>query len=205
MTGVEADRLAEQARRDPDARTLVAHATILLLIGRRHRRGAANGRLAWRSDTGLVGTTNASRTRSRGGPAAPAPSPTALGIIVVWAAPRAGLRFSDTWQLVINTGTTIVTFLMVFLIQRAQNKDALAIHLKLNELVAAMQGRQQPPDRRRSAVRGRAARSSQRYYGELAALARDGDRRRRSHSVEEARNRRHRSDKASSAADQKHP
>ncbi len=49
-------------------------------------------------------------------------------------------HYSDTWQLVINTGTTIVTFLMVFLIQRSQNKDALAMHLKLNELVAAMQG-----------------------------------------------------------------
>ena len=48
--------------------------------------------------------------------------------------------YSDTWQLVINTGTTIVTFLMVFLIQRSQNKDSLAIHLKLNELVAAMNG-----------------------------------------------------------------
>ena len=48
--------------------------------------------------------------------------------------------YSDTWQLVINTGTTIVTFLMVFLIQRSQNKDSLAIHLKLNELVAAVNG-----------------------------------------------------------------
>ena len=50
------------------------------------------------------------------------------------------VRFSDTWQLVINTGTTIVTFLMVFLLQRAQNKDSQAIHLKLNELVAATTG-----------------------------------------------------------------
>ena len=49
-------------------------------------------------------------------------------------------RYSDTWQLVINTGTTIVTFLMVFLIQRSQNKDSLAIHLKLNEIVAALNG-----------------------------------------------------------------
>jgi low affinity Fe/Cu permease len=49
-------------------------------------------------------------------------------------------HFSDTWQLVINTGTTIVTFLMVFLIQRSQNKDAVALHLKLNEIVAAMEG-----------------------------------------------------------------
>ena len=48
--------------------------------------------------------------------------------------------FSDTWQLVINTGTTIVTFLMVFLIQRSQNKDSRAVHLKLNEIVAALQG-----------------------------------------------------------------
>ena len=49
-------------------------------------------------------------------------------------------RFSDTWQLVINTGTTIITFLMVFLIQRSQNKDSRAVHLKLNEIVAALQG-----------------------------------------------------------------
>ena len=59
---------------------------------------------------------------------------------MVWAAVGPIFGFSDTWQLVINTGTTIVTFLMVFLIQRTQNKDALAIHLKLNELVAALQG-----------------------------------------------------------------
>ena len=64
----------------------------------------------------------------------------ALLVIVVWAATGPIFGFSDTWQLVINTGTTIVTFLMVFLIQRAQNKDALAIHLKLNEIVAAVQG-----------------------------------------------------------------
>ena len=64
----------------------------------------------------------------------------AAGVVVVWAALGPIFQFSDTWQLVINTGTTIVTFLMVFLIQRSQNKDALAIHLKLNELVAALQG-----------------------------------------------------------------
>ena len=61
----------------------------------------------------------------------------AVGVIVIWALIGPFFRFSDTWQLVINTGTTIVTFLMVFLIQRAQNKDAQAVHLKLNELVAA--------------------------------------------------------------------
>src|SRR4026208_1559416 len=64
----------------------------------------------------------------------------ALGVIVVWLISGPLFGFSDTWQLVINTGTTIVTFLMVFLIQRTQNKDALAIHLKLNEIVAAMEG-----------------------------------------------------------------
>jgi low affinity Fe/Cu permease len=64
----------------------------------------------------------------------------ALAVVVVWAVTGPIFRFSDTWQLVINTGTTIVTFLMVFLIQRTQNKDALAIHLKLNEIVAALEG-----------------------------------------------------------------
>jgi len=64
----------------------------------------------------------------------------AVGVIVVWAITGPLFKFSDTWQLVINTSTTIVTFLMVFLIQRAQNKDALAIHLKLNEIVAALEG-----------------------------------------------------------------
>src|SRR5260370_7675249 len=61
-------------------------------------------------------------------------------VIVVWMVTGPLFGFSDTWQLVINTGTTIVTFLMVFLIQRSQNKDALAIHLKLNEIVAALEG-----------------------------------------------------------------
>jgi low affinity Fe/Cu permease len=64
----------------------------------------------------------------------------ALAIIIVWIVTGPLFHFSDTWQLVINTGTTIVTFLMVFLIQRSQNKDALAIHLKLNEIVAALEG-----------------------------------------------------------------
>jgi low affinity Fe/Cu permease len=64
----------------------------------------------------------------------------ALLVIVVWIITGPIFGFSDTWQLVINTGTTIVTFLMVFLIQRAQNKDALAIHLKLNEIVAVLEG-----------------------------------------------------------------
>ena len=64
----------------------------------------------------------------------------AVAVIVVWAAVGPVFGWSDTWQLAINTGTTIVTFLMVFLIQRTQNKDGLAIQLKLNELVASMHG-----------------------------------------------------------------
>lgn len=61
----------------------------------------------------------------------------AFGVIIVWAITGPLFHFSDTWQLVINTGTTIITFLMVFVIQQSQNKDTLAIHLKLNELIAS--------------------------------------------------------------------
>ena len=64
----------------------------------------------------------------------------ALSVVIVWGCTGPLFHFSDTWQLVINTSTTIVTFLMVFLIQRTQNKDAQAIHLKLNEMVAALEG-----------------------------------------------------------------
>jgi low affinity Fe/Cu permease len=64
----------------------------------------------------------------------------AVIVIVVWAATGPIFHFSDTWQLVINTGTTIVTFLMVFLIQNTQNRDAKAIHLKLDELLRGVKG-----------------------------------------------------------------
>jgi low affinity Fe/Cu permease len=64
----------------------------------------------------------------------------ALAVIIIWIATGPIFHYSDTWQLVINTGTTIVTFLMVFLIQRTQNKDSLAVQLKLDELVAAIEG-----------------------------------------------------------------
>jgi low affinity Fe/Cu permease len=110
----------------------------------------------------------------------------ALGVIVVWGLLGPLFGFSDTWQLVINTGTTIVTFLMVFLIQRSQNKDALAIHLKLNELVAAMQGASnrivdvEALSEKELSVLGK-------YYGELAKLARTEIDVTQSHSVEEAR------------------
>jgi low affinity Fe/Cu permease len=61
----------------------------------------------------------------------------ALGIVVIWAATGPMFDYSSSWQLIINTGTTIITFLMVFVIQQSQNKDTLAIQLKLNELIAS--------------------------------------------------------------------
>ncbi len=64
----------------------------------------------------------------------------ALIVILVWASTGPLFHYADTWQLVINTGTTIVTFLMVFLIQNTQNRDARAIHLKLDELIRAVDG-----------------------------------------------------------------
>jgi low affinity Fe/Cu permease len=64
----------------------------------------------------------------------------AIAIIIAWIISGPFFHYSDTWQLVINTGTTIVTFLMVFLIQRAQNKDSQVIQIKLNEIVAALEG-----------------------------------------------------------------
>ncbi|MEZ0325701.1 MAG: low affinity iron permease family protein [Fimbriimonas sp.] len=64
----------------------------------------------------------------------------ALAVIIVWAVTGPIFKFSDTWQLVINTSTTIVTFLMVFLIQNTQNRDARAIHLKLDEVIRSIEG-----------------------------------------------------------------
>jgi low affinity Fe/Cu permease len=64
----------------------------------------------------------------------------AIAIILIWAATGPTFHYSDTWQLIINTGTTIVTFLMVFLIQNTQNRDAKAVHLKLDELIRALKG-----------------------------------------------------------------
>jgi low affinity Fe/Cu permease len=64
----------------------------------------------------------------------------ASGTIVAWAVTGPLFHFSDTWQLVINTGTTVITFLMVFLIQNTQNRDSMAIHLKLDELIRSHKG-----------------------------------------------------------------
>ena len=64
----------------------------------------------------------------------------ALAVIVIWGVTGPTFHYSDTWQLIINTGTTIVTFLMVFLIQNTQNRDAKAVHLKLDEIIRALKG-----------------------------------------------------------------
>ena len=64
----------------------------------------------------------------------------AVAVIVVWATTGPLFHYSDTWQLVINTSTTVITFLMVFLIQNSQNRDAEATHVKLDELIRAMEG-----------------------------------------------------------------
>lgn len=64
----------------------------------------------------------------------------AVVVVLIWAATGPIFKYSDTWQLVINTGTTIITFLMVFLIQNTQNRDTMAVQLKLGELILAMRG-----------------------------------------------------------------
>lgn len=64
----------------------------------------------------------------------------ALSCVIIWAVTGPVFDYSDTWQLVINTGTTIMTFLMVFLIQNSQNRDTAALHLKLNELIRSLEG-----------------------------------------------------------------
>jgi low affinity Fe/Cu permease len=73
-------------------------------------------------------------TKATGSPAA---FISAMSVIIIWGILGPIFKYSDTWQLVINTGTTIITFLMVFVIQQSQNKDTMAIHLKLNELIAS--------------------------------------------------------------------
>ena len=112
----------------------------------------------------------------------------AFGVIVVWAALGPVFGYSDTWQLVINTGTTIVTFLMVFLIQRTQNKDSMAIQLKVNELLAAMQG----ASNRLVNVEDLSEEELRTLHGhfeQLARLAKEDADLLASHSVEEAESR----------------
>jgi low affinity Fe/Cu permease len=112
----------------------------------------------------------------------------AVLIVLLWLLSGPFFGFSDTWQLVINTGTTIVTFLMVFLIQRSQNKDALAIQLKLNELVAALDGASNHlidvEDLTEEELH-----TLHRFYAELALRAKKDATLTQSHSVEEAQRR----------------
>jgi len=112
----------------------------------------------------------------------------AVGVLVLWAICGPLFHFSDTWQLVINTGTTIVTFVMVFLIQQTQNKDGLAIQLKLNELVAALEG----ASNRLISVEDLTAndlRILNEHYQRLAQRARDMADTKESHSIDEAERR----------------
>jgi len=109
----------------------------------------------------------------------------ACSVIVVWIITGPLFQFSDTWQLVINTGTTIVTFMMVFLIQRSQNKDALAIHLKLNEIVAALEGASNRlidvEDLTEDEIK-----TLHTHYQKLVAMAKKDLKLTQSHSIEEA-------------------
>jgi low affinity Fe/Cu permease len=112
----------------------------------------------------------------------------ACGIVLLWLATGPIFDYSDTWQLVINTGTTIVTFLMVFLIQRSQNKESLAVQLKLNELVAAMKG----ASNRLIDVEDlgeEELRVLHSHYARLARMAESDVSITKSHSVEEAESR----------------
>jgi len=106
-------------------------------------------------------------------------------LIVIWAITGPFFHFSETWQLVINTGTTIITFLMVFLIQKSQNKDSLAIQLKLNELVAAHEF----ASNRLVDVENMTEdelRIIQKYYSKLSVITSQEENLLQSHSIDEA-------------------
>ena len=109
----------------------------------------------------------------------------AATVIITWLLTGPIFKFSDTWQLVINTGTTIITFLMVFLIQRTQNKDSRAIHLKLNELIASLKG----PSNRLVDIENLSENelaTLQNFYHHLALLAKKEKDLSLSHSIDEA-------------------
>jgi low affinity Fe/Cu permease len=116
-------------------------------------------------------------------------------IILVWAGTGPVFAYSNTWQLVINTGTTIVTFLMVFLIQRSQNKESMAVQLKLNELVAAVQGASNRLIDVESLSEGELKVLHQ-HYRRLVEMAKKDERLGESHSVDEAEARHTRKRKA---------
>ena len=109
----------------------------------------------------------------------------AVSVILTWILTGPFFHFSDTWQLVINTGTTIITFLMVFLIQRTQNKDSRALHLKLNELIASLKG----PSNRLVDIENLSEGeldTLHKFYHQLAQLAKKEKDLSVSHSIDEA-------------------
>jgi low affinity Fe/Cu permease len=112
----------------------------------------------------------------------------AAAIVLIWAITGPIFDYSEPWQLVINTGTTIITFLMVFLIQRSQNKDSRAVHLKLNELIAAMQGASNRLLNLEDLSEDQLT-TLHRHYEELSRLATKHGDVTESHSVEEAQRR----------------
>ncbi|WP_166922204.1 low affinity iron permease family protein [Flavobacterium poyangense] len=118
----------------------------------------------------------------------------AFTIVVVWAVCGPFFDYSETWQLVINTGTTIITFLMVFLIQKAQNKDSLAIQLKLNELVASNEYSSNSLVDIESMTEEEMI-IVQKYYRRLSELAKNEESVRTSHSIAEAHEQHQRKDK----------
>ncbi|MFN8347481.1 MAG: low affinity iron permease family protein [Spirosomataceae bacterium] len=110
---------------------------------------------------------------------------TAALLIVAWLISGPIFNYSDTWQLVINTSTTIVTFLMVFLIQRSQNKESVAIHLKLNELIAAHEF----ASNRLVCVEDMTEEELlvlQKFYIHLSKMTKEEESMQQSHSIEEA-------------------
>lgn len=112
----------------------------------------------------------------------------ALLTIITWLITGPIFHYSDTWQLIINTGTTIITFLMVFLIQKSQNKDSMAIQLKLNELIAAHDG----ASNRLLNIEDLSEEELQtlhRYFSILVNKAKQDNKITASHSVEEAEER----------------
>lgn len=109
----------------------------------------------------------------------------AVLVVVVWGVTGPMFGFSDTWQLVINTGTTIITFLMVFIIQQTQNKDTRALELKLNEIVAAISGASNRLIDVENLTSEELATLHQ-HYCELAELAKKDLTLTKSHSIEEA-------------------
>ena len=109
----------------------------------------------------------------------------AVLVVVTWATTGPLFHYSETWQLVINTGTTVVTFLMVFLIQRTQNKDSLAVQLKLNEIVAALQGASNRLVNVEDLSEEELS-TLHRHYQALAQMARKDADVHQSHSVDEA-------------------